>query len=56
MCRFSVKNVFPFPLATALLIADVMMNKQSGVKMFLSVITAPIVLAHLIDFYLGDAM
>ncbi len=26
------------------------MNRQSGVKIFLSVITAPIVLAHLIDF------
>jgi hypothetical protein len=27
-----------------------MMNRRSGVKMFLSVITAPIVLAHLINF------
>jgi hypothetical protein len=27
-----------------------MINRQSGVKMFLSAITAPIVLAHLIDF------
>ncbi len=26
------------------------MNRQSGVKIFLSVITAPIVLGHLIDF------
>ncbi len=49
-CRFSVNNLFPFPLATALLIGDVTMNKQSGVKMFLSAITPPIVLAHLIDF------
>jgi hypothetical protein len=45
-----VKNPFPFPLATALLISDVMTNRQSGVKVFLSVITAPIVLAHPIDF------
>ncbi len=46
---FSVNNLFPFPLATALLIGDVMTNRWSGVKMFLSVITAPIVLAELID-------
>jgi hypothetical protein len=31
-------------------IGDVMMNRWSGVKMFFSVITVPIVLAHLIDF------
>jgi len=49
-CRFSVNNLFPFPLATALLIGDVMMNRQSGVKMFLSTITLPTVLVHLIDF------
>ncbi len=49
-CRFSVNNLFPFPVATALLIGDVKMNRQRGVKMFLSAITAPIVLAHLIDF------
>ncbi len=49
-CRFSVNNLFPFPLATALLLGDVMMNRQSGVKMFLSALTPPIVLAHLIDF------
>ncbi len=47
---FHVKNLFPFPLASALLIGDFMMNRESGVKVFLSVITAPIVLAHLIDF------
>ena len=39
---FHVKNPFPFPLATALLIGDVIMNRRSGVKMFLSVITTPI--------------
>ncbi len=49
-CCFPVKNLFPFPLATALLIGDVMMIRQSVAKVFLSVITAPIVLAHLIDF------
>ncbi len=43
-------NLFPFPLATALLIGDVMTNRRSGVKLFLSVITAPIVLAHPINF------
>jgi hypothetical protein len=43
-------NLFPFPRATALLIGDVMTNRRSGVKLFLSVITAPIVLAHLINF------
>jgi hypothetical protein len=49
-CRFSVNNLFPFPLATNLFIGDVMTNRWSGVKMFHSVITAPIVLAELIDF------
>ncbi len=49
-CCFPVKNLFPFPLATALLIGDVMMNRQSVVKLFLSVITGSILLAHLIDF------
>jgi hypothetical protein len=48
--RFGVNHLFPFPLATALLIGDVMMNRQSGVKMFLSAIIAPIVLAHVSDF------
>jgi hypothetical protein len=47
---FSVNILFPYPLATALLIGDVMINRRSGVKMFLSVITAPIVLAQLIYF------
>ncbi len=46
MCRFSVNNLFPFLLATG----DVMMNRQCGAKLFLSVITAPIVLAPLSDF------
>jgi hypothetical protein len=41
---------FPFPLATALLIGDVWIHRQSGVKTFLSVITAPIVLAEPITF------
>jgi hypothetical protein len=45
-----VNNLFPFPLATALLIGIVSKNRGSGVKMFLSIITAPIVLAQLIDF------
>ena len=48
-CHFCVKKLFPFLLATALLIGDVMTNRWSGVKMFLSVLTAPIVLAVLID-------
>jgi hypothetical protein len=39
-----------FLLATALLICIVSTNRGGGVKMFLSVITAPIVLAQLIDF------
>ncbi len=47
-CSFCVKNLFffPFPLAIAKLLGDVWMNRQSGVKMFLTAITAPI----------GDAM
>ncbi len=49
-CSSPVNNLFPFPLATALLIGDIMTNRWSGVKMFNSVITAPIVLAELIDF------
>jgi hypothetical protein len=53
---FPVNNPFPFPLATAKSIGDVWMNRQSEVKMFLAVIIAPIVLAHLIDFYIGDSM
>ena len=44
-----MKNLFPFPLATAKLLGDVWMNRRSGVKMFLSVITAPLVLALIID-------
>ncbi len=48
-CSFPVNNLFPFPLATAKLICDVWMNRRSGVKMFLSVITVPLVLALLID-------
>ncbi len=45
-----VNNLFPFPLATAKLIGDVWMNRRSGVKMFHSVITAPLELAQVIDF------
>ncbi len=52
-CCFSINNLFPFPLATALFIGDVVMNRRSGVKMFLSVITAPLVLAELIGFSIG---
>jgi hypothetical protein len=44
---------FHLPLATASLIGDVMMNRRSGLKMFLSVITAPLVWAQLIDFLIG---
>jgi hypothetical protein len=47
----SLKNsLFPFPLATAFQLGIVSTNRGSGVKMFLSVITAPIVLAQLIGF------
>ncbi len=49
-CTFSINNLFPFPLATALLIGIVTTNRWSGVKMFLSVITAPIILAQIIYF------
>ncbi len=49
-CNFPVNDLFPFPLATAKSMGDVRMYRISEVKMFLSVITAPIVLAHLIDF------
>ena len=49
-CSFCVKNLFPFPLATAFWMGIVTTNRRSGVKMFLSVITAPIVLAHIINF------
>ncbi len=49
-CCLSVNNLFPFLLATALLIGDVMMTRRNGVKIFFPVITPPIVLAHLIDF------
>ncbi len=48
-CTFSINNQFPFPLATVLLLGVVMMNRRSGVKMFLLVITEPLVLAQLID-------
>ncbi len=51
-CSFPVNNLFPFPLATTKLIGDVWMNRWSRVKMFLSVITAPLVLAQLIDFFI----
>ncbi len=49
-CSFPVNHLFPFPLAAAKLIGDVWMNRRSGVKMFLSVITAPLVLVQLIYF------
>jgi hypothetical protein len=39
---FCVKNPLPLPLATAKLLGDVWINRLSGVKMFLTVITAPI--------------
>jgi hypothetical protein len=42
--------MFPFPLVTAFLTGIVWTNRGSGVKMFLSVLTAPIVLARTIDF------
>ena len=45
LCKNSIS-----PLDTALLISHVWIHKQSGVNIFLSVITAPIVLAHLCDF------
>jgi hypothetical protein len=41
-CSFLVKHLFPYPLAPAQLIGDFMTNRQSGNKMFLSAITAPI--------------
>ncbi len=37
-----VKNLFPFPLATAKLNVDVWTNRQSRDKMFLSTITPPL--------------
>jgi hypothetical protein len=46
---FCVKNLFSFPLATAFKIGIVSTNRGSGVKMFLSVITALILLAQIID-------
>ncbi len=45
-CSFCVKNLFPFPLATALLIGIISSNRQSGDKMLFLALTAPI----------GDAM
>jgi hypothetical protein len=40
---FLQNSLFPFPLATAHLRGDVLMNRQSGdKKMFLFAITAPI--------------
>ncbi len=38
-CSSPVNNLFPFPLATAKSIGDVWMNRQSGVKMLLLVVT-----------------
>ncbi len=49
-CRFSVNNLFPFPLATGLLLGAVWMNRQSGVKMLFLALTAPIYWVHLIYF------
>jgi hypothetical protein len=42
MCNFCAKNLFPFPLATAKLKGNVLTNRESGDKMFLSAITPPI--------------
>ncbi len=50
MCSFLVNNLLPFLLATEKSIGNVWMNRQSGVKILLSGITAPIVLAPLKDF------
>jgi hypothetical protein len=36
-----VVSLFPFPLAATQVIGDVLTNRQSGDKMFLSAITAP---------------
>ncbi len=47
---FLCKQSISISACYSLLTGDVMMNRQSGVKMFLSAITAPTVLAHLIDF------
>ncbi len=45
-----LNSIFPFPLVTAFWIGIVWTNRGSGVKMFLSFLTAPIVLALLINF------
>ncbi len=40
-----LNSIFPFPVATAIKIGIVMSNRRSGVKLYLALITAPIVLA-----------
>ncbi len=40
---FAKKNLFPFPLVTAVIIGDVLANIQSGNKMCLSAITAHLI-------------
>ncbi len=47
---FLLKNRFPFPLAAAFIIGIVSTNRQSGDKMLFLSLTAPNILAHLIDF------
>ncbi len=41
-CKFCVKNLFPLPLAIVNLKGDVLANRQSGDRMFLSAIPKPI--------------
>ncbi len=48
-CRFPLKNLFPFPLVTALIVGIVSTNRQSGDNVVLSSCSATM-LAHLIYF------
>ncbi len=50
MLLFLCKHSISISACYSFINSDVLMNRRSGVKMFLSIITAPIVLAHLINF------
>jgi hypothetical protein len=55
-CNFCVKILFPFLLATALLIGIVSTNRQNGDKMLFLALTAPIHWRILFTFWISNMM
>ncbi len=55
-CNFCVKILFPFPLATTLLLGIVSTNRQSGDKMLFLALTAPIYWRIEFTFWISNGM